>query len=147
MWYKGRNFSVNSTSMAEVRLQTYWSDCDPAGIVYFARWFGLIEQAEEEHYLRAATQRQQLLDAHNIWMPRVEAHVNFVGPIRNGRAIRVRLDPQFKGEKTVRFDFEVLDDETTARLASGYMTVVCVDRATFKARPIPEEIRKVFATS
>jgi acyl-CoA thioesterase FadM len=77
-------------------------------------------------------------------MPRVEAHVNFVGPIRNGRAIRVRMDPQFKGEKTVRFDFEILDDETTARLASGYMTVVCVDRATFKARPIPEEIRQVF---
>jgi YbgC/YbaW family acyl-CoA thioester hydrolase len=131
--------------MAEVKLQTYWSDCDPAGIVYFARWFGLIEQAEEEQYLRAATFRQTLLDKYNVWMPRVEAHVNFFGPIRNGRAIRVRLDPHFKGEKTVRFDFEVLDDATSARLATGFMTVVCVDRATFKATAIPEEIRKVLS--
>lgn len=131
--------------MFDVTLQTYWADCDPAGIVYFARWFGLIEQAEEEQYLRAGTPRQHLLDAHGVWMPRVEAHVNFVGPIRNGRAIRVRLDPQFKGEKTVRFEFEILDEETSDRLATGYMTVVCVDRATFKATPIPADIRKVLA--
>lgn len=127
--------------MFDVRLQTYWADCDPAGIVYFARWFGLIEQAEEELYLRAGAYRQALLDEHGVWMPRVEVHASFLGPIRNGRAIRVRLDPQFKGEKTVRFEFEILDDETSARLATGYMTVVCVDRATFKATPIPVEIR------
>jgi YbgC/YbaW family acyl-CoA thioester hydrolase len=133
--------------MAEVTLQTYWSDCDPAGIVYFGNFFRLVEQGEEELYLRAATHRQKLLDAHSVWMPRVEAHVSFVSPIRNGRAIRVRMDPQFKGEKTVRFDFEVLDDETEIRLASGYMTVVCVDRATFKARPIPEEIRQALSGS
>ena len=52
------------------------------------------------------------------------------------------MDPQFKGEKTVRFDFEVRDDETAERLAIGHMTVVCVDRARFKATPIPDEIRE-----
>jgi acyl-CoA thioesterase FadM len=75
-------------------------------------------------------------------MPRVEAHVKFASPIRNVRAIRVRTTPQFKGEKTVRVEFEIVDDETDRSLANGYMTVVCVDRATFKARSIPEEIRK-----
>lgn len=133
--------------MPDVRVQTYWYDCDPAGIVYFGNFFRLVEQAEEELYLRAPKHRQTLLDTYSVWMPRVEAHVNFVSPIRNGRAIRVRLDPQFKGDKTVRFEFEVLDDETGTRLASGYMTVVCVDRATFKARPIPEEIRQVLRGS
>ena len=129
--------------MAEVRLQTYWADCDPAGIVYFGNFFRIIEQAEEQIYLQAAKYRQKLLDTYDIWMPRVEAHANFVSPIRTGRAIRVRLDPQFKGEKTVRFDFEILDDETGMRLASGYMTAVCVCRTTFKATPIPQEITEV----
>ena len=133
--------------MAEVRLQTYWCDCDPAGIVYFGNFFRLFEQAEEELYLRAARRRQQLLDSHSIWMPRVEAHVNFISPMRNGRAIRVRMDPRFKGEKTVRFEFEVFDDETATLLATGYMTVVCVDRSTFKARPLPEEIRHLLTGS
>lgn len=129
--------------MPEVRVQTYWYDCDPAGIVYFGNFFRLVEQAEEELYLRARVHRQTLLDTCSVWMPRVEAHANFVSPIRIGRAIRIRLNPQFKGEKTVRFDFTVLDDEAENELATGYMTVVCVDRATFKARPIPEEIRQV----
>jgi YbgC/YbaW family acyl-CoA thioester hydrolase len=127
--------------MREVKLQTYWADADAAGIVYFANFFRLVEQAEEELYLQAGTKRQVLLDRYSVWMPRVEAHVNFVNPIRNGHAIRVKMDPQFKGEKTIRFEFEILDDETTDRLAAGYMTVVCVDHARFKATPIPAEIR------
>ena len=129
--------------MTEIKLQTYWADCDPAGIVYFARFFELIERAEEEGYLRAGTPRQELLDSNSVWMPRVEAHIRFTSPIRNGRAIRVRTTPTFKGDKTVRVEFAILDDVTEAELASGYMTIVCVDRATFKATAIPEPIRRV----
>src|SRR5215831_5841613 len=127
--------------MREVKLQTYWADSDPAGIVYFPHFFRFIEQAEEELYLQVGTKRQVLLDRYSVWMPRVEAHVNFVSPIRNGHAILVKMDPQFKGEKTVRFEFEIVDAETAGRLAAGHMTAVCVDRARFKGTPIPAEIR------
>src|SRR5262245_9444481 len=105
------------TFMREVKLQTYWVDCDPAGIVYFAHFFRFIEMAEEELYRQAGANRQALLDRYGIWLPRVEAHVKFAAPIRNSHAIRIRLDPQFQGQKTVRFQFEVLDDETANRLA------------------------------
>jgi len=131
--------------MHEIRLQTYWTDADPAGIVYFSHFFKFVEQAEEEVYLRSGTPRQKLLDDHGVWMPRVEAHVNFVSPIRNGHAIRVRLDTQFKGQKIVRFEFEIADDATANLLATGYMTVVCVDRAHFKATPIPGAIREILS--
>src|SRR2546430_263378 len=97
----------NSASMREVRLQTYWADADPAGIVYFAHFFQFIEQAEEELYLQSGKKRQSLLDQYSVWMPRVEAHITFVSPARNGYAILVRISPEFKGEKTVRFDFEI----------------------------------------
>src|SRR5579884_550946 len=109
--------------MREVKLQTYWADSDAAGIVYFAHFFRFIEQAEEELYLQVGAKRQTLLDRYSVWMPRVEAHVNFFSPIRNGHAIRIQLDPQFKGDKTVRFEFVILDVETGMRLAAGYMTV------------------------
>lgn len=134
---------LESASMPEITVQTYWSDCDPAGIVYFGHFFRLCEQVEEQLYLRAATSRQELLDRHGIWVPRVEAHVNFRSPIRNGSAVRVRMDPHFKGQKTVTFEFTMLDAATDTEIASGYMTVVCVDRATFKARAFPDEIRRI----
>jgi len=129
--------------MGEVKLQTYWVDSDPAGIVYFAHFFRFVEQAEEELYLQKGVRRQDLLDRYSIWMPRVEAHVNFVRPIRNGNAIRIRINPQFQRLKTVRFEFEVVDDASLAQLATGYMTIVCVQRGTFKSSPIPQEIRDV----
>ena len=131
--------------MTDVKLRAYWADCDPAGLVYFGNVFRFIGQAEEELYVRALKNREQLFEALGIWMPRVEAHANFLSPIRSGRAIRIRLDPQFKGDKTVRLEFEVLDEETETRFATGYITVVCVDRVTFTSRPIPEEIRQVLS--
>jgi acyl-CoA thioesterase FadM len=84
-----------------------------------------------------------LIEANHVWLPRVEAFSRFSKPIRRGDAIRVRLNPQIKGEKTIRFDFEILDDKAVDKLAEGHMTVVCVDAKTFKSTRIPDVIRKI----
>jgi acyl-CoA thioesterase FadM len=55
----------------------------------------------------------------------------------------VRLNPQLKGEKTIRYDFEIVSDRTSERLAAGYVTVVCVDAARFKAARMPDVIRNI----
>jgi acyl-CoA thioesterase FadM len=80
-----------------------------------------------------------------MWLPRVEAFSKFSKPIRLGTAIRVQLNPQMKGAKTIRYDFEIVDDVTAEKLASGYITVVCVDAATFKSTRIPDAIRNIVA--
>ena len=129
--------------MFEVKIQTYWSDTDPAGIVFFPHYFRFVEQAEEEFYRTTGVSRIKLLEKHGVWLPRVEAFAKFLAPIRNEAAIRVRLNPVMKGQKTIRYDFEILDDETSVKLAHGYVTVVCVDRTHFKATPIPDAIREV----
>jgi len=128
--------------MFEVKIQTYWSDTDPAGIVFFPHYFRFIEQAEEELYRATGVSRIKLLEKYGVWLPRVEAFAKFLAPIRNEAAIRVRLNPVLKGQKAVRYDFEILDDESSAKVAEGYVTVVCVDRANFKSTPIPGPIRE-----
>ena len=127
--------------MFELRLQTYWSDSDSAGIVFYANYFRFIEQAEEELFRAAGVDRFALLRENHVWMPRVETFSKFTRPIQMGAAIRVRLYPQLKGEKTVRYDFQFLDESTGDKIAEGYVTVVCVDATNFKAAPIPEAIR------
>lgn len=129
--------------MFEVRFQTYWSDVDAAGIVFFPHFFRFVEQAEEELFRAAGEDRQRLIEVNHIWMPRVEAFSKFSKPIRHGAAIRVRLNPRLIGEKTVRYDFEILNDESSDKLAQGYVTVVCVDAASFKSTPIPGAIRNI----
>ena len=69
----------------------------------------------------------------------------FTFPIRNGAAIRVRLNPSFPGEKSVRYDFEI-QDEKGKSVSEGYVTAVCVDRISFEPKVIPEVIRNAIAT-
>ena len=128
--------------MFEMRRQTYWSDSDPAGIVFYPNYFRFIEEAEEELFRAAGFDRFTLLQQNKVWMPRVEAFAKFVGPIKLGAAVRIRLYPKLQGEKTVRSDFEFLD-ESGDRLTEGYVTVVCVDAVHFKGTSIHDEIRRV----
>ena len=134
---------LESGVMFETRFQTYWPDGDAAGIVYFPHFFRYAEQAEEELFREAGHERKRLIEENHVWMPRVEAFAKFSKPIRTGSAIRVRLNPQILGLKTVRYDFTILDDQTSEDLAAGYITVVCVDAANFKSTPIPDPIRKI----
>ena len=133
--------------MFEVKLQTYLADADPARIVFFPHFFRFVEQAEEELFRAAGINRQEALERNGVWIPRVEAFSKFFKPIRAGEAIRVRLNPQFKGEKTVRYEFEIVDDKSTEKLAEGYVTVVCVKAADFKSTPIPDAIRNILMSS
>jgi 4-hydroxybenzoyl-CoA thioesterase len=128
--------------MFEARIQTYWADVDAAGIVYYPHFFRFVEQADEELFRAAGKERQPLIEELDVWMPRVEAFSKFSKPIRHGAAIRVRLNPQIKGEKTIRYEFEIVDDKTSERLAAGYVTVVCVDRQ-FKSTRLPDAVRRV----
>jgi acyl-CoA thioester hydrolase len=129
--------------MFEVRLQTYWSDVDAAGIVYFPHFFRFVEHAEEEMFRAAGQEEHSLMKANHVWMPRVEAFSKYSKPIRRGTAIRVRLKPEIQGQKTIRYNFEIVADTTLEKLAEGYVTVVSVDAATFKSTPIPDAIRTI----
>jgi YbgC/YbaW family acyl-CoA thioester hydrolase len=131
--------------MFETRIQTYWSDADAAGIVYYAHFFRFVESAEEDLFRRSGQQRQAMLESCSVWLPRVESFARYLKPIRVGDAIAVQLSTEFKGEKTVRIGFAILNADDRTRLAEGHVTVVCVDRDTFKARTFPDLVRAAFA--
>ena len=130
--------------MFETRLQTYWDDADPAGLVYFANFFRFAEYAETELFRSAGTERMKMYEECSIWMPRVETFAKFRKPIYAEEAVFVRIGARFVGEKTVRMEFEVLSVKDREQLAEGYVTAVCIDRKSYKARPLPPEMRKVF---
>ena len=138
---------LESPIMFEARFQTYWADFDAAGIVFFPHYFRFVVQAEEELFRAAGVDRLRLMQESHVSMPRAEAFAKFSKPIQSGAAIRVRLNPQIRGQKTVRYNFVILDDQTSESLAGGYITVVCVDTTHFKSTPIPDPIRKIIEKS
>ena len=135
---------LESRAMFEVKLQTYWGDSDAVGIVCVPNYFKFVAQAEEELYRAAGLLKSRLMEQHQIWLPRVEVFAKFSMPIRNGAAIHVRMTPTLPGDKTVRYDFEILDEKRRT-VSGGYVTAVCVDRTTFEPKAMPEEIRNAIA--
>ena len=131
--------------MFEARLQTYWEDADPAGQVFFAHFFRFVEHAETELFRANGMERMHLYRDLDILMPRVESFAKFHNPIRAEEAIVVRIKTRFKGEKTVRMEFEVLNVHDRSLLAEGYVTAVCVDRQSRKSKPIPPIMREILA--
>ncbi len=130
--------------MFETRIQTYWADSDAAGIAYHSHFFRFVEFAEEDLFRAYGRERQELLDENQVWLPRVESFARFVKPIHVGDAILVRLKVEFEGLKTVKCDFEVLEEKSADLLSKGYVRVVCVNREAFEARPLPDSIRAAF---
>jgi 4-hydroxybenzoyl-CoA thioesterase len=56
-----------------------FSDCDPAGIVYFARYFEWFDAATQNHFAQADLAAPQRLArfGHHIGFPMVDAHATY----------------------------------------------------------------------
>jgi YbgC/YbaW family acyl-CoA thioester hydrolase len=128
-----------------IRKKVHWGDTDAAGVVWFPRFLGWFEDAEEELYAALGRPRQQLLDALNFGMPRVEVQTKFFSPARAGDQIRVGLASEIENPRRIRHAFEMRHEHTQALLASGWVRVACVDSDTFAPRDLPEELIRLFA--
>jgi acyl-CoA thioester hydrolase len=118
----------------------HWSDCDAAGIAWFANYFRWFEDAEEGLYAAILGRtRQSLLDGLKFGMPRVEAATKYRAPVRAGQTIRVGIASSLENPRRLRHQFEMRDDSGTL-LAEGFVRVACVDLLTFRPRDFPEEI-------
>jgi acyl-CoA thioester hydrolase len=124
-------------------IRIHWPDTDPAGIVWFGNFFRYFEEAEEELFRARGRDRNTIIEAFDIWMPRVDVACTFRAPARLGDAIAITLRPELPSPRRVAYQFEFVNEERL--LASGHVTVACVDRPTFKGREFPAEVVALLA--
>jgi acyl-CoA thioesterase FadM len=127
-----------------IRKKVHWRDADPAGVVWFPRFLGWFEDAEEELYAALGRPRQALLDALHLGMPRVELDTKFVAPARPGELVRIGLASRVENPRRIRHAFEIRHDDTGRLLASGSVRVACVDSRSFSPRDFPEDVIRLF---
>jgi len=127
-----------------IRKKVHWGDTDAAGVVWFPRFLGWFEDAEEELYSALGRPRQALLEALDFGMPRVEVQIKFLAPARAGEIVRVGLASRVENPRRIRHTFEIRQDDTRQLVASGSVRVGCVERRTFTPRDLPEEVMRVF---
>jgi 1,4-dihydroxy-2-naphthoyl-CoA hydrolase len=123
------------TETRRVRFQ----DVDAAGIIFYPRVLEYFSDAYMSWLQEAGIDIPRTLELGEIGFPLVRAEAEYLRPLRFGDVIAVELAAAKVGETSFTIGYRIRTG--TGRLASiGQTAHVCIDRATFRACPIPEEL-------
>jgi 4-hydroxybenzoyl-CoA thioesterase len=134
------------TNRQTIRIE--WGDCDPAGIVYFPRYFELFDGCTRALFERAGFFKRDMLKRYGIaGIPVVEIKSRFMMPSRYGDDVTVESSVTKWGDTSFVIGHRLLKGDALA--IECFETRVWVapkdgDPEKLEARSIPDEVRERF---
>ena len=129
-------------------IQVRWGDCDPAGIVYYPRFFDYFHQAMETWFAEGLGQPYAtVIVGRKIGFPSVHLDADFRRPSAFGDSLEVELRVVRLGHKSIRFDMRIVaEDEDSPRVVGSKVCVVMdldPDSAGYRTGiPMPDDLRR-----
>jgi 4-hydroxybenzoyl-CoA thioesterase len=133
-------------NVKEIKIE--WGDCDPAGIVYFPRYFEYFDAATNSLFERAGLPKARMLQTYEIiGIPLVEAHSRFLIPSRFGDSVSIRSSVSEWGRSSFSVHHELLKGSDLA--VEGFEKRVWTarspeDSAKLVSRAIPQSVKDKF---
>jgi YbgC/YbaW family acyl-CoA thioester hydrolase len=131
----------------KVRRRVEFSETDMAGIMHFSNFFRFMETAE--HAFMRSLGYSVVLRKFDppLSLPRVQAHCDYLAPLRFEDEVEVHLLVARKTARTLSYQFRFYrrNGKSPVETARGYVTVVCAVRqpdGRFTAVPLPKEIAR-----
>lgn len=126
-----------------------WGDCDPAGIVYFPRFFEKFHEAMEQWFTDALAQPyDQLIMGRRLGVPSVHTEADFRAPCRFGERLVVELRVLALGRSSIELGYRVCASAEPGAAPRLVGKTVCVlmdldpQRPTHeRSRPWPDDLR------
>ena len=122
-----------------------FGDTDPAGIVFYPRYFEMISRLIEDWFargLRHDFRRLHMVDGRGI--PTVELTAAFSNPSRLGDVLSFALTVERIGNKSVTLNVRATCDGEE-RLRSRQTVVYASTGDTVRAEPLPDDLRAAMA--
>ncbi len=125
-----------------------FSETDMAGIVHFAHFYRMMENAEHAFFRSLGHSIHDEYDGIHIGWPRVSAACDFLQPLKFEETVEIQLIVAEVRNRAIRYAFRFWKmDGARTEVARGSMTSVCaaLDKvnATLAAVPIPAELRRL----
>jgi len=117
-----------------------WSDVDAAGIVCYGAYVRFIEIAETELFRAAGITYGKVFDRFDCWLPRRHFEMEFRRPAFLDERLKVSVGVAHIGNRSITLEFR-FDNERDERVADCEIVLVCVDRTSFRPKPLAAEIR------
>lgn len=129
--------AVNAFSIDEY---VRWSDVDAAGMVCYGAYVRFVEIAETELFRSIGMPYGKVFDQFDCWLPRVHFSCDFHLPARLDEKLTLNAVVKRIGNTSVTLAFSI-DNAGGGRVADFEVVLVCLDRQTFKSKPLPDELR------
>lgn len=124
----------------ETRLKVRFADVDPAGIVFYPRYFEMLNAAVEDWFGQAlGADFARLHLEQRIGVPTVKLECDFLSPSRLGDELSIFLQPIRLGRSSCAISYRVVGQDTERLVASAVL--VCMDLDAQKSIPWPQDIR------
>ena len=118
-----------------------FTHCDPAGIVFYPRYFEMFNDLVED-WFRDGLQFPfpHLINRRGWGVPTVHLEVDFVAPSTFGEELDAQLRVQTVGATSIGLEIVLSGPRNDARVRARF-TLVLIDRKTYKAIPLPDDLR------
>lgn len=117
--------------------------CDAAGIMFYPRFFALVNEAVEDWFAALGFSFKTLHVDQRKGVPTVRFESEFVAPVRMGDTLRQSLGVQAIGTSSLELrHLAAVGDRAVARFDQ---TLVFTDLATMRAEPWPADLRAAIA--
>lgn len=133
----------------QTQVRVRFADCDPAGIVFYPRYFemfnGLVEDWFRSELHASFT---EIVTKRGWGLPTVHLEANFVAPSRFDETLFATLTVNSLGRSSVGLDIVLRGSDRGSDRSSekdervrGKVVLVLIDRAAHRAIPWPDELR------
>lgn len=128
------------------RLPVRFADVDHAGIVYYPVFFHYFHVAFEEMFRERMGIRAyvELLDDRRIGFPAVSSKASYQVPLRFGDEVEIAVSVTRLGTKSITFHYLARRAADAVTSADGEIVCAVVDLESFRAIPIPDDLREFF---
>ena len=117
-----------------------FEDCDPAGIIFYPRFFALVNRLVEDWFGDELGQSFRALHMEQRkGVPTVQFACDFKAPVRLGDALDMRLAVAHLGSSSCQLSIDARLAETLA--AQFEQTIVYTDLDAMKSEPWPDDLR------
>ncbi len=125
------------------RIRVEFNHCDPAGIVFYPRYFEMTNSVAENFFRDVVGMPYEEMTARGEGVPTARMEVTFHAPSRLGDILDWRLHVLRLGRSALDLEFSAHGPE--ARRFSAAMTLVQIND-TGRPRPWSDEVRQRIAT-
>jgi 1,4-dihydroxy-2-naphthoyl-CoA hydrolase len=129
--------------MASSTVKVRFFDCDPAGIMFYARLFDLCHAAYEE-LIDGMSLSEDFWSNATYAVPITRTEARYLKPIRYGSEIVVSLEIRALTESSYDVHYTCRSSEGVT-CAKAQTSHVVVDKTTFQRRPMPAELAVALA--